>query len=471
MPERNTIAAYLEAVQEQIRWKRARPVLTRELERHLEDQRDAFVQEGKAPEEAERLAVEDMGDPVAVGTELDRVHRPRPQWGLLGLTLALAVIGAVLRVEFLRASPYSTGPQVLIKALASLATLGLGTSAMLGMYFLDVSRLIRHARAVSIAALAVGLATLLFSAGRMLFFVEAQGTAYYTQYVLPFYPLAYALWLYSWRGKRWKGLFLVILGGALLSAVCCLTPSMLGLVTLLFSGLALTLHAAGRDWFGVGCWKGLAAVLAVPAVMLACLISRGYLNSFRSRVQIALHPELDPKGRGFMGWMLNMFWKDVPPLRQSGSFGAAVHTGVRVRVLTGGGQELRPIDFSHDFLPASMAAAWGWVPLALLLAALAVLLLWLLVKGLRQSYLPGRFVVLAVVMTLGVQTLFSVALNFGFVLFSASLPLVVGSLQTIVDMALIGLALSVFRGDSIAREEPGGPLRQRKRLRVRVEYQ
>jgi len=93
LPERKTIAAYLEAVQGQIRWKRARPLLVRELERHLEDQRDDFLKEGKAPDEAERLAVEDMGDPVTVGTELDRIHRPRPQWGLLGLTIALAAIG------------------------------------------------------------------------------------------------------------------------------------------------------------------------------------------------------------------------------------------------------------------------------------------------------------------------------------------------------------------------------------------
>lgn len=469
MPERNTIAAYLEAVQEQIRWKRARPVLTRELERHLEDQRDAFVQEGKAPEEAERLAVEDMGDPVAVGTELDRVHRPRPQWGLLGLTLALAAAGAFLRVEFLRTNPYSTGPQVLIKALASLATLGLGTAAMLGMYFLDVSRLVRHARAVSIAALAAGLASLFLSAGRVLFFVEAQGTAYYTQYLLPFYPLAYALWLYSWRGNGWEGFSLVILGGALLAVVCCLTPSMLGLVTLLFSGLALTLYAAGRDWFGVGRKRGIAAVLALPAAVLAYLISRGYLNSFLGRVQIALHPEQDKLGRGFAGWMLQMFWKDTPPLRAaSGEASVAISAGIR---FARGDQEMRPIDFSHDFLPASMAVAWGWVPLALLVAALAALLLWLLVKGLRQSYLPGRLVVLAVVLTLGLQALFSVALNFGFVLLHASLPLIVGSFQTVVDMALIGLALSVFRGESIAREAPVGPLPPRKRLRVRIEYQ
>ena len=93
-----TIREYLDTVQEQIRWKRARPVVARELEQHLTDQRDAFLEEGNPPETAERLAVEEMGDPVTVGTELDRVHRPKPQWGLLAATLILALLGGILRV-------------------------------------------------------------------------------------------------------------------------------------------------------------------------------------------------------------------------------------------------------------------------------------------------------------------------------------------------------------------------------------
>lgn len=454
MPERKTIAAYLEAVQGQIRWKRARPLLVRELERHLEDQRDDFLKEGKAPDEAERLAVEDMGDPVTVGTELDRVHRPRPQWGLLGLTIALAAIGVVLRVLFRQSYVQQMG------IMRFLASLGMGTVAMLGMYFFDVSRLVRHARAVYIGTLAM---TVLLRA--VLY------PTYYNALMSALYPLIYALWLYSFRGKGWKGFVLVILGGVPLAVSYEVIPSMSSLSVLLLSGLVVTLYAVGRDWFGVGRWKGLTSALAIPALLLTWLLSQGYLSSLRGRLQIALHPEQDKLGRGFRGFILQAFWQDVPPLRQHGSVGAAVHAGARVRVLTSGGQEMRPIDFSHDFLPASMAAAWGWVPLLVLLAALGGLFLWLLVKGLRQSYLPGRLVVLAVTLTLGLQTLFSTALNFGFVLFSASLPLVVGNFQTVVDMALIGLALSVFRGDSVAREEPGGPLPQRKRLRLRIECQ
>lgn len=454
MPERKTIPAWLEAVQTQIRWRRARPVLARELEQHLEDQRDSFLKEGKSPEESEHLAVEDMGDPVAVGTELDRIHRPRPQWGLLGLTLALAVIGAVLRVTFFQIGGdyHYIFTYTLEKALLSL---GLGTAAMLGMYFLDVSRLVRHARALYIGGLAVSLLPLLF--------IHSRYCTYYITIAAALSPLAYALWLYSFRGKRWKGFLLTILGGGFLWLTSGYWFSLAGTFILLFSGLALTLYALGRNWFGVGRGKGIGATLAVVFGLLAFLLFKGYLNSFLLRVMIALRPELEKEHRGYMGWMLNMFWKDVPPLRSAGGEAAmSVNAGARV---FGGGQELRPIDFSHDFLPASMAVAWGWVPLALLLAALAALLLWLLVKGLRQSYLPGRLVVLAVVLTLGFQTLFSAALNFGFVLFSASLPLIVGNFQTVIHMALIGLALSVFRGDSAAREEPAAPLEERGQKR------
>lgn len=456
MPERKTIAAWLEAVESQIRWKRARPVLVRELERHLEDQRDAFLQEDNSPEEAERLAVEDMGDPVAVGTELDRVHRPRPQWGLLGLTLALAVIGVVLRVLFRQKCALLT--------TNDLAALALGTAAMLAMYFLDVSRLVRHARVLYFGGLAVSLLPLALLSSRYVRYCM-----YCITLAAALSPLAYALLLYSFRGKGWKGFLLTILGGGFLTLASGCWFSLSGTLILLFSGFVLTLYAVGRDWFGVGRQRGVGATLAVAFGLLAFLFFKGYLNSFLLRVLIALRPELEPQHRGYMGCTLNLFWEDVPPLRRvSGEAALSVNAGARV---FGGGMEMRPIDFSLDFLPASMAVAWGWVPLALLLAALAVLLLWLLVKGLRQSYLPGRLVVLAVTLTLGFQTLFSAALNFGFVLFSASLPLVVGNFQMVVDMALIGLALSVFRGDSVAREEPAGPLRPRKRLRVRFEYQ
>ena len=70
-------------------------------------------------------------------------------------------------------------------------------------------------------------------------------------------------------------------------------------------------------------------------------------------------------------------------------------------------------------------------------------------------------------MSLSVQAMVSVVWNMGFALLSASFPLVIGNLNTVLNMGLIGLALSVFRGDSIARNSENSK-KERQRIRIRL---
>ena len=94
-------------------------------------------------------------------------------------------------------------------------------------------------------------------------------------------------------------------------------------------------------------------------------------------------------------------------------------------------------------------------------------MLWLLLKCTKQKSQLGRLIVIAVVMSLSVQAMVSIAWNMGFALLSASFPLVIGNLNTLLNMGLIGLALSVFRGDSIARNSENNK-KERQRIRVRL---
>lgn len=214
MPERSPIQAYLETVASQIRWKRARPVVTQELARHLEDQRDAFAAEGR--ENAEQMAVAEMGDPVKLGVELDSLHRPAPQYGLLALTILFALSGAVLRIWLtadwapsnLDADPEKT-----------LLAWGLGCAALLLGYFLDGSRLAVHGRSVYMGVLLVGAMLLMVSP-------RGGGVSYYTGYFTLCFPVVYAIWMYTCRGKGWMGLLLSLAGGIPLALICGLVPSM-----------------------------------------------------------------------------------------------------------------------------------------------------------------------------------------------------------------------------------------------------
>ena len=429
-----TIREYLDKVQEQIRWKRARPVVARELEQHLTDQRDAFLEEGNAPETAERLAVEEMGDPVSIGTELDRVHRPKPQWGLLVATTTLALLGGFLRV-CLTASGADTYENISLFRTA--VALALGTACLLGAYFLDYTWLTRHAAGVYIGALTLGALSLWLSPG-------INHASYYTRYVVLLYPTVYAVWLYHCRGKRWKGFLLAILGGVPLAIIGCLAPYILGILLLMVTSFALLLAAAGTDWFGVGRGKTAAVVLGIAAAMAGSVVWQAWKNGwYQSRLLRFLHPELDPLGHGYQARTV----RKVLFVSQWLGTGDWSETGSAFSF------ERSVPDWTLDFLPATVIYKLGWLPFLLLVLSVAGLLLWLLWKCLRQRNQAGRLVALSVILPLGLQMLFSVMQNLGYILFSTSMPLVTGNLPTVITMGLIGLALSVFREEPIARED------------------
>lgn len=74
---------YMELLSGQIRYKKALPLITRELEAHIEEQKTDFMAQGMTEREAEEMAVREMGDPVEVGVMMDRVHRPKMNWRLI----------------------------------------------------------------------------------------------------------------------------------------------------------------------------------------------------------------------------------------------------------------------------------------------------------------------------------------------------------------------------------------------------
>ena len=432
-----TIKAYLDTVQEQIRWKRARPVVVRELEQHLTDQRDAFLEEGNVPGEAERLAVEEMGDPVSVGTELDRIHRPKPQWGLLTATLALALLGGFLRV-WLTDSGADTYENIsLFRTAVSLA---LGTACLLGAYFLDYTWLTRHAAGVYVGALILGVLSLWLSPVR-------NHVSYYTRYVVLIYPTVYAVWLYHCHGKQWKGFFLAIFGTIPLAFVGLQAPYLLGVLLLMASAFVLLLAAAGTDWFSVGRGKTAAVVLGLAGAIVGGVAWQVWKNDwYQERLLMFLHPELDPLGSGYQAMSVRKALS-ISQWLGKGSWSESISHYPFERTVP---------DWSLDFLLTTVIYKLGWLPFFLLVLAVAGLLLWLLWKCLHQRNQAGRLVALSVVVPLALQTVFSVVQNLGYILFSASMPLVTGNLPTIVTMSLIGLALSVFREDSIAREDSVG---------------
>ncbi len=424
MPDR--LQDYLRQVGEQIRWKRARPQLLAELETHLLDQRDDCLSQGMTEEEAQKEAVRQMGDPVDVGQALDAVHRPKPQWGVLVFALAVATEGAVLRLWL--TSGWTQGGYSVVETLA---TLCLGAAALVGAYLLDYTWLYRRGRVLSLMALA-----LVWALGVWMQWSPQWYTQLPVGTVVVFcLPLAFLLWALPWRGKKGKGLLAVFLYlAALLLGILSIFQSS-GMVFTTLSCLGLLLILGGLDWFGWGKKRTLAVVLAALVLFLAAL---GVVL-----VQYAYFTEQDPTGTGYLGAMLQQALQGAQWAGQ-GTWSSATP------------YELAVPDAGGAYFLVTVATKLGWLVAAAVLVDLSILTTWLLVRCLRQKNQIGRLVALAVLGPMVLRlVLGGVAGLLGWTLWASGVPLFFTDGGTVVDLALLGFVLSVFRQQALP--VPGTP--------------
>ena len=431
MPGAETIRDYLDTVTAQIRWKRARAAAARELATHLEDQRNEFLAEGHSPEEAERLAVEEMGDPVAVGTDLDRLHRPRSQRKMLCL-LAVA-LGLWLALRLAERWGVSYWNEY-VASFGGIVLLAAGLAA--GIYLLDYTLL---------AKVALPLAVLLTAAaalgGRLQF--QLGYTHDLGQYMILLLPVAMALAVYGLRSRGTGGLALCCLLG-LLPAVCYLPGSplrflwalwgappvlwvsLLGVTGVLAAGVRLVAFGARRrNWL---------LVAAYSAAVLACLAAT-YLRPG----QLSM-PQED------MTWA----WEIVSHAKLAGmvELDPALMRDVRLEL---------GFRRYHGYMLAVLAN-YGWLGLALIQAPAAAILIFGWRKLRRQASLLGRLLgtaALAVLTWQAAAVLVQDLAGLRGMLTCFPYPFLSdGGTALAVDCALLGLLLSVLREESIARDTP-----------------
>lgn len=130
---------YLETLTGQIRCKLAHDPIREELRCHMEDQKEAYMEEGMDEEEAEETAVLDMGDPVRTGEEFDRLHRPKMPWRIIGLIMLVSLTGLML--QYLVIVPESD----YVDFRKQFFLLLLGFAVMMTVCFVDYSRMVSRA--------------------------------------------------------------------------------------------------------------------------------------------------------------------------------------------------------------------------------------------------------------------------------------------------------------------------------------
>lgn len=90
---------YLTQVCRHIKVKDIHSDVNAELLSHLEEVMDEKLSQGLSETEAARETIKQMGEPHVVGKQLNSVHKPIMDWGLLGLVGVLVGIGLVAKCK------------------------------------------------------------------------------------------------------------------------------------------------------------------------------------------------------------------------------------------------------------------------------------------------------------------------------------------------------------------------------------
>ncbi|MCM3255496.1 MULTISPECIES: FtsW/RodA/SpoVE family cell cycle protein [Priestia] len=125
--------SFLEQVKSQIKSKEARAFVSSELHHHLNEVKAYWLQKGLSEDQAEEKAVNQMGNPVSIGQNLNRIHRPKIDWVTLMLFAAALLLGflPMLSQGYMSGNHFSTYKVVFVI---------IGAMVALGMMFIDYRR-------------------------------------------------------------------------------------------------------------------------------------------------------------------------------------------------------------------------------------------------------------------------------------------------------------------------------------------
>ena len=419
---------YLKKLTDQIRCAKARAAIAEEMRGHIDEQTHAYMSEGMDAEEAEEAAVREMGDPVEAGSLLDGIHRPRMAWGIIGLIGALGIAGFIILnllqrnfsdMTFVTGSPIHYGGWVVA-----------GFAGMIGVCYLDYSRIGRWAKEIMLAA-SVVLFVGITSFGT---FVNGAVAGIYGYQVnvkmllFLFVPL-YGAILCRYRGEGKRAVVKGFLWMAPAIMIAIRIPSIATALILFLTFMSVLSVAIYKNWFCVSrkAALGLLWISALVLPILFCLhISANGPSYQRARIWDMLHPGATVRNDA---------------IRQILSDSHLVGSG------NGGiGKVVRLAD-SSDYVLGYIAACYGILIAVVLVTLMTVLFLYFLKLSLKQKNQLGMIMGCGCSLVLFFQLLTYILINIGILpMGSDYCPFITyGGCGMMVTYVLLGLLLSIYR--------------------------
>ncbi|MYW22587.1 FtsW/RodA/SpoVE family cell cycle protein [Bacillus thuringiensis] len=408
---------FLKEVTNHIKSKEAKDLVAMELDFHLKQAKNMWMDKGLSEEVAEDKAVEQMGSPVKLGEELNKLYKPKVDWFLIGLLVAAMGLGFLPIITFGHADLFMNKVIFVI----------LGVVTAMGMMLLDYRRLEK-------------LGWLFYTIGVLILLMIK---CFPTDYVIgeaiikigpikidclmtmPFFFLAWASFFNNSRLKFMHLLILYVFSLYLFSTISILLPIFI-YITMVFVMLWWSKLGKNTAW--------LITILPILPFIVRDLFSWSAVKEYRiARILGFINPAYDQ-------WDLRL----QEAMSSAGWFGTYGN--------------IKSIRAAHtDFVFASLTYYYGYVLALVLVVILSLFAVRIMNIAYKINDGYGKLLLVGGVTLFVIHFICNVGMTLGILpRVSISLPFIsYGLIPTLFHAFIMGIVLSVYRRKDI-------PFRMRK---------
>ncbi|HDR7433845.1 TPA: FtsW/RodA/SpoVE family cell cycle protein [Bacillus anthracis] len=398
---------FLKEVTNHIKSKEAKDLVATELDFHLKQTKNMWIEKGLSEEVAEDKAVEQMGSPIKLGEELNKLYKPKVDWFLIILLVAAMGLGFLPVITFGHADLFMNKVIFVI----------LGVVTAIGMMLLDYRKLERMGWLFYIIGVVVLLMLYCFPNASMIGepLIQIGPIAIDCLMTIPFFFLAWASFFNNSRLKFIHLLMLYVFSLYLFLITSILLPIFI-YITMVFVMLWWSKLGKKTAW--------LITMLPIFFFIVRDLLSWSAVKEYRiARILGFLNPEHDQ-------WYLRL--KEA--MSSAGWFGTYGN--------------IKSIPAAHtDFVFASLTYYYGYVlalVLVLILSLFAVRIMNIAYK-INDGY--GKLLLVGGVTLFVIHFICNVGMILGILpRASISLPFIsYGLIPTLFHAFIMGIVLSVYR--------------------------
>lgn len=484
----NEIDKYLDDVVEQIQYKPVRDEIKDEIAAHIEDRKEEYVRQGMDESKAWNKAIENMGDAVEIGTQINNVRKVQhnPLTVILIITLIMIGILGNVRADLIISNNMS---------LSNFFYCLYGVIIFTIVYFWGYVNIVKHARTYIKVIVGTLVLYLAFFAFQRVFEVHLIRMARITiifAWELLSIPIITVMAYFN-RSKRYKSIGLTSIIVAVIGSISLylfnsyfLAANLILVITIYSILLYMIVNGMLGDKVHSQIFTWILSLVIVLIIFV--LPSSG---NIKYELQQCFYPEKVAQNY-FDDSYNSILIKNL--LRKANMIGTinlnqdelkSYYTGkwyfknmdnfdldYKMQFIDHGDvkalEDILPQHYQTNYRIVYWILKYGWIPSILILLIIVATygMLIRMVCKIRNKF--GKVLSFSCILTLVLQCIIYIMGNFGFQLgWFCNFPLISeGNISIITNACILGLACSAYRYDKVVRDEKINVIRDNHSARI-----